>query len=167
MNESQESELNGEGDTRGSEAEWAIDIDFDELPQVNEYRSVPPGTYLCRIEEARPGTTRGGDQLLALKYVIHRGPETGRFAAWDNLVFSARAAGRARLVLAGLGLPHRGRVHVTAADIVGRTAWITLVENTYRNPVSGQVTKRNQVAFNGVRPADAEASDPAGGDIPF
>lgn len=151
----------------GGESHSAVDYDFDGVEQ-QDFESVPPGTYLCRVEEARPGVTRSGHPRWALKFVIHDGPESGRIAAWDGLVFSPKAAARTQQVLAALGLPHEGRVQIEPSSLVGRIAFVTVTTGVWRNPVTGITTRRNTVPYGGVHPAEGQ-QPPAAGDaeIPF
>ncbi len=139
-----------------------VDFDFDQSPEQMDFQTVAPGTYLCCVGEARPGLTRSGHTRWGLKYVVAEGPDIGRVAAWDGLTFSPKAAGRTRQVLAALGLPHAGRIQLSAADILGRRAFVTVERGTYVNPVSGATTKRNVVPYGGVHPADRATS--AGGE---
>lgn len=154
----------------GVDDESFVEIDLGDSPPLIEYQNIPAGTYLCRIEEARPGTTRNGYKRWSLKYVVHDGAEAGRVAAWDGLIFSPKAAGRTRQVLAALGLPHQGRVRLETKDVIGCKAFITIEESSYENPETGLVTKRMQVPYRGVRPAvdaPSKTGSPADGEIPF
>ncbi len=135
---------------------------FGENPVVQEYRSVPPGTYRCRVAEVRPGETREGHVRWGIKLVISEGPETGRFGAWDGLVFSPRAEMRTRQVLAAFGLPHSGRVELSPSDLLGREVYVTLVEELWKDPRSGVETLRNRVPFGGIRPVDRGREDRKG-----
>lgn len=138
--------------------ESTIDWDFDQDAQTVEHARVPPGTYLCRIDEARPGVTRTGHVRWTLKYVVHDGPHAGRIAVWDGLTFSPKASERTRQVLAALGLPHAGKVRLEPKDLVGRVAFVTVAEGVYRDPETGLTSKRNTVPFAGVRPAEGAAA---------
>ena len=163
-----------------------VDYNFDENT-VLDYGTVPPGTYLCRVDEARPGLTRSGHPRWGLKFVVHKGPELGRIAAWDGLTFSPKAAGRTRQVLGALGLPHEGRVRLHAQDLLGRLAFVSVELGEYQNPETGQIMRRNKVPYGGVSSAEsvtglqadtlpavgerpleqAEADSSQGADIPF
>lgn len=159
----------------------SVEYDFDDK-DVLEFGAVPPGTYLCRIDEARPGVTRAGHPRWGLKFVVHEGQEVGRIAAWDGLTFSPMAAARTKQILGALGLPHEGKVRLKAEDLLGRLAFVTVELGEYRHPTTGVVMRRNQVPYGGVTPARGDESpgngsgesDPgdgreseAAGDIPF
>ncbi|MCA8971145.1 MAG: hypothetical protein KDC95_15235 [Planctomycetes bacterium] len=128
-----------------------VEYDFEDT-DVLEYGIVRPGTYLCRVDEARPGWTRSGFKRWGLKFVVHEGPNVGRVAAWDGLTFSPKAAGRTKQVLSALGLPHEGTVRIRADDLLGRLAFVTVELGEYRNPDTGQLVRRNQVPYGGVEP---------------
>lgn len=130
------------------------DFEFGDASEPIQLHQVPAGTYQCRVEEARCGATRSGDPRWGLKYVVASGPETGRIAAWDDLVFSERAAPRTRQVLAALGLPSSGRVRLSARDFLGRRAWVRVEVRDYRQPDTGRILRRTRVPYDGIRPMD-------------
>jgi len=138
----------------------SANYDFGTQPPPAALQAVPPGTYLCRVDEVRPGVTRTGHQRWALKFVVVRGAEAGRIAAWDGMTFSPKAAARTQRMLASFGLPHTGKVEVEATELIGRVVWVTVHEDTYRHPETGEIQKRNRVPFDGIRaPNGAQVSD--------
>ena len=132
-----------------------MEIDFDEQDRVSDYVTVPEGTYLCRVEEVRPGVTRAGDERWSLRLVVAEGQHVGKQAAWDGLVFSTRGRARARAVLQALGMPTRGKVEISPADLEGRTALVAIRPTEYESPV-GNVVRRNEVPYDGYRAADRD-----------
>ncbi len=142
------------------------EAEFGHDPVPPEFMRVAPGTYLCRVAEARYGVTRTGYPRWGLKFVVDQGNETGRMAAWDGLVFSPKAETRTRQVLAALGLPHTGSVRFYAADFLGRRAWVTVVEESYQHPDTGRTSLRMKVPYEGIRPCDPEEKDASGGEHP-
>jgi hypothetical protein len=127
---------------------------------VADFVTVPAGTYRCRIDDVRTGTTRGGDERWSLRLTVVDGPFAGRMAAWDAVVFSTRGRMRARLVLAAMGLPAAGRVTVEPKDLLGRTAMVEVRPAEYLAPDGARVL-RNEVPFDGWRRLDAAG----GGDL--
>lgn len=119
-----------------------------------DFIAVPAGTYLCRIAEVRPGTTRAGDERWSLRLVVAEGEHVGKQAAWDSIVFSVRGRARARMVLAALGLPSQGKVTIEPKDLEGRTAMVEVRPAEYQTP-SGDVVRRNEVPYDGYRPQEA------------
>jgi hypothetical protein len=111
---------------------------------------VPAGSYLCRIDDVRPGTTRAGDERWSVQLTVAAGPQAGRHAAWDSLVFSIRGRARARMILKALGLPATGRVQVEPDDLRGRTALVEVRTAEYTAP-SGDRVRRNEVPYDGWR----------------
>lgn len=139
-----------------------MEIDFDAADRVSDYVTVPAGTYLCRVAEVRPGTTRAGDERWSLRLVVAEGPHVGKQAAWDSLVFSTRGRARARLVLSALGLPAKGRVTLEPTSLEGRQAFVQVRPAEYASP-SGDLVRRNEVPYDGYRSAGLESagSDPS------
>jgi hypothetical protein len=132
-----------------------MEIDFEDTDRVSDYITVPAGTYVCRIAEIRPGTTRAGDERWSLRLVVAEGQHVGKQAAWDSLVFSARGRARARTVLQALGLPASGRVSIEPRDLEGRQALVEIRPAEYQSP-AGDVVRRNEVPYDGYRVATAD-----------
>lgn len=148
-----------------------MEIDFDDTDATADFVTVPEGTYLCRIAEIRPGTTRNGDERWALRLVVAEGQHVGKQAAWDSLVFSARGRARARLVMQAIGLPAKGRVEIEPADLENRTALVEVRPAEYQNS-AGNLVRRNEVPYEGYRavPREQSTDDGEGVDcreIPF
>lgn len=140
--------------------EQYTEMNLGHEPVQAEFTRVPPGTYLCRVAEARYGMTRSGHPRWGLKFVVDQGNESGRIAAWDGLVFSPKALGRTRQVLAALGLPHMGTVRFYAPDFIGKRAWVTVVEESYEHPDTGRISLRMKVPYEGILPFDPGAREP-------
>jgi hypothetical protein len=128
-----------------------IETELGTGPIVRELQAVPPGTYLCEIQDVRPSRTRAGDKRWGMKFVVAQGMEQGRLAAWDGLVFSKRAMERTRMVLAALGLPSSGYVQLRAENLLGKRAWVTVEAEDWLDPKTGQITRRNSVPYVGIR----------------
>lgn len=138
-----------------------MNLDFTTSKQVSDYVSVPAGTYLCRVGQVRPGTTRNGDERWSISLVIAEGHFAGKQAAWDNLVFSPRGLARVRLVFEAFGLPSSGKVDVEPTDLEGCTAFVEVRPAEY-TAAGGPVIRRNEVPYAGYRAvAGAAAERPA------
>lgn len=147
-----------------------MEIDFDSTESVSDYVTIPAGTYLCRVAEVRPGTTRAGDDRWSLRLVVAEGQHVGKQAAWDNLIFSTRGRARVRLVMHALGLPSSGKVQIEPADLEGQTALVEIRPAEYQN-AAGQMVRRNEVPYDGYRAVpDSDGNGAAGvnpSEIPF
>lgn len=142
-----------------------MEFDFDAKDHQKDYVTVPAGTYVCRVAEVRPGSTRAGDERWSLCLVVAEGQHVGKQAAWDSLVFSPRGRTRARMVLQALGLPASGKIQIEPADLEGRSALVEVRPAEYQAP-SGEVVRRNEVPYDGFRrlpEADGPGSSPAVG----
>ena len=136
-----------------------MQFDFDATDHVTDYITIPAGTYVCRIAEIRPGTTRAGDERWSLRLVVAEGQHVGKQASWDSLVFSTRGRSRARMVLQARGLPASGKVQIEPGDLEGRQALVEIRPAEYQSP-SGDVVRRNEVPYDGFR-AIPDADEPA------
>lgn len=128
-----------------------IDFGEEQGPGVEDYVTVPAGTYLCEVAEVRTGTTRHGAERWSLRLVVAEGEFVGRQAAWDGLSFTDRGQGRVRLVFRALGLPTEGLVDVKHQDLEGRRAFVEIRPSEYANPDTGRVVRRNEVPYDGYR----------------
>lgn len=142
-----------------------MEIDFDASDRVSDFVTVPPGTYLCRIAEIRPGATRAGDERWSLRLVVAEGQHVGKQAAWDSLVFSARGRTRARMVLQALGLPASGKVTIEPKDLEDRTALVEIRPAEYQTP-AGETIRRNEVPYDGYRAATSSDAPTRAADRP-
>lgn len=127
-----------------------MEINFDSSNEEFDFTQVPAGTYVCRVDEVRPGTTRAGDERWSLRLVVAEGPHIGKQAAWDSLVFSSRGRARARMVLQALGFSSTGQVTLEPGDLEGRTALVEIRPATYEDP-AGDIVRRNEVPYDGYR----------------
>ena len=125
-------------------------VDFDNTDQIQDYVSVPAGTYLCRVLEVREGVTSAEDVRWSLRLAVDEGEFTGRHATWDSVVFSARGLARVRHVLAAFGLPTKGEVDLDPQQLVDRRAFVTVRPAEYVAP-DGTTTRRNEVPYMGYR----------------
>lgn len=132
-------------------------VDFSEVEDVEEFASVPEGTYLCKVAEVHSSTTREGSQRLWYRLVVEDGDHAGRTAAIDGITFSQRALVRAKHVLEMLGFDVAGEVDVTPAGLEGRRALVQIVYEEREDPVSGKRQMRPRVPFRGY--ASAETGD--------
>ncbi len=136
-------------------------VDFKNTDTINDFVSVPPGTYLCRITEVRETTTAADDVRWSFQLAVAEGEYVGRHAAWDSLIFSQRGLGRVRHVLAALGLPTDGKVEVTPDHLIDRQVFATVGPSEYVSP-DGTKTRRNEVPYTGYRAVAGSDKSTAG-----
>jgi hypothetical protein len=148
----------------------AIEEDFSASPEARTYDPAPPGQYLARIIDVDPSKDTGaGDRMWGLRMelagrvvaaagaappslVFHddAGMWKGR-TVWDNVVFSAKAKPRVKLIFARLYLDCSRRRTYTPSQLLGRWAIITIEigETSAGKP-------RNNVTYSGYAAAPAE-----------
>lgn len=96
-----------------------VRINWDEVDEVEDFSPVPAGEYLIAVAEIEEKETTGGDPLWRLKLTIIDGPFTGR-NIWDNMVFSAAAIKRAKLICSRLGLNTSTEMDLETEMLIGR-----------------------------------------------
>ena len=87
-----------------------MQIDFSEVPEVEDLCSVPAGEYTCTVSEVRESISPAGHARWGLRWEVVEGEWSGRTACWDSLHFSERGLARARFVLRVLGFAADGKL---------------------------------------------------------
>jgi len=127
--------------------------------------TVPPGEYLCRVRDVRVRRTKDGlHEQWALCLEVAEGEHAGHFAAWDNLTFSDKGLPRVKLALRALGEDVSSVVDLEGPELGGREVVCQLIEQSYADPLSGNITRRLGVPYAGYsHPAAGRRSNGGGG----
>jgi hypothetical protein len=128
-----------------------MQYDFSQLEEPTDLRTIPEGTYPCRIREVREGKARDGSPRWSLRLEVAEGELAGRHAAWDSLTWSERGVHRVRTVLAALGFEVDGVLAVEPSELVGRCALVELAEETWEDPQRGIRRQQLTVPYAGWR----------------
>lgn len=133
-------------------------IDFSEVGDVENYASVPEGTYVVKVVEVRDSLSKEGATRWGFRLEVVEGPYAGRTAAWDWITWSEKGLRRAKHVLESFGFDVRGKLEVQHNDLVGRVAKAQIgVEEREDLEKSGRSVLRNRVAFQGYERAPVSA----------
>ena len=103
--------------------------------------------------------TRNGDEMWKLRLVVDSGPHRGRYI-FDNLVFSAAAMKRVKLICSRLGLDVSHELDLTPALIRGRSCYVTVEAEEYEDQ-EGITKRRNVVPFAGYECAEGAPAAPS------
>jgi len=131
-----------------------MEVDFSEVEEVEDYQSVPEGSYLCRVAEVRQGWTQAGDERWTYRLEVVEGDFAGKTAAWDGVSWGERGRRRAKHVLGAMGFDVAGRIALDAQDLVDRRARVTVVAEERVDAQSGVKQVRPRVPFQGYQPGD-------------
>ena len=131
----------------------AQEHDFENVPDPEDYKSIPPGEYTVRVADVRVGVTRDGAERWGMRFEVTDGEYAGRTAAWDGLVWSARALPRVKHVLACMGFDTGGRLALEPEDLIGREVHVVLVEEERTDAESGRTVSRLRVPYLGYERA--------------
>lgn len=126
-----------------------MELDFSHVEEVQDFLSVPPGNYLCRVAEVREGWTRSGDSRWSIRLEVNEGEFAGKTAAWDFVSFGERGTRRAKFVLAALGFPTDGKLSIEPEDLVGRLARVEVLAEERVDEQTGARQVRPRVPFEG------------------
>lgn len=128
-------------------------IDFSKVDEAQDYTPLPAGKYLCSVSEVQEASTQYGDEMWKLKFLVHSDPYQGRYI-FDNMVFSAAALKRVKLICSRLGINTSGEIDLTPITIIGKSCYVTVGIEEYEDQ-EGNMKKRNVVPFAGYESVDA------------
>ena len=126
-----------------------MEFDFDAADRLNDYVTVPPGTYVCRIAEVREHSTRDGSPRWGMRLEVVDGEYAGRTAAWDSLVFSERGLPRVKQVLQRFGFDVSGAVDLVPQDLIDLRARAQCLLEEYEDKLTGRRQTRLRVPYLG------------------
>jgi hypothetical protein len=126
-----------------------MNVDFSAVEDIEDYQSVPPGRYPCKVAEVREGTTRDGDARWSFRLEVIGGEFAGRTAAWDGISFGERGMKRTKHVLGALGFDVTGQLSVEPQELVGHEAWAEIRPEERLDPLTGIRSIRPRVPFMG------------------
>lgn len=132
-------------------------IDFSKIDEVDDFSPLPDGDYLCKLAEIEEATTQHGDDLWKLRFQVLEG-EHARRLIFDNMVFSAAALKRVKLICSRLGLDVSGEVELTPEMLLNKSCILTVTTEAYEDS-EGKTKKRNVVPFAGYERADSGAAE--------
>jgi hypothetical protein len=138
-------------------------LDFKDVADVEDYTSVPPGHYPCRIAEVREGVSREGEPRWSFRLEVVEGDYAGRTAAWDGLSWGERGLKRAKYILSSFGFDVSGALDLDPNDLLGLSAWVEVENEEREDPTTGHSVVRPKVPFLGYTDANAEGF---GGGLP-
>lgn len=132
-------------------------IDFSQVDGVTDFAPLPDGDYLCRLGDIEPDITRSGDAMWRLRWVVESGEFAGRLL-FDNLVFSAKAMPRVKLVCESCGLDVSGAVDLEPALLLEKRARISTYVEEYVDD-HGTTKARNRIPWHGYSAATEGDAD--------
>ena len=140
-------------------------INFDDVPDAEDYTPVPKGRYLCRVAEVHEDVTQSGDEMWHLWLEIAQGDHAGRFL-FDNMVFSEKALKRVKLICSRLGLDVSGEIDLVPEMITDHMCWVIADVEEYED-AAGQLKRRNFVPFAGYERYTESEKSQNDDDLPF
>jgi hypothetical protein len=135
-----------------------MQIDFTEIADVDDLRAVPPGEYLCQVQEVRESQSPAGHVRWGMRWEVVHGEWQGRTACWDSLHWSERGLPRVKFVLKTLGCLAEANKDLQPDELQGRRALVTVIHEERDDPVSGLRRLSNRVPFAGYAAAPASAA---------
>jgi hypothetical protein len=93
--------------------------------KVTGLEPLPAGNYTATIVQAEVGISKAGNEKIDLQWKVEGGPHDGR-VVFDTMTFTEKALFRVKATLQGLGYPKDFKGEVRPADLIGKTAKLTL-----------------------------------------
>ncbi len=130
-------------------------INFATIDAIANFAPLPDGEYPSILSDIETDVTRAGDPMWKLRWTVEGGEFAGRLL-FDNLVFSAKALPRVKLICESCGLDVSGEVDLEPAMLLEKRARITTYIEEYVDD-NGATKARNRIPYDGYASA-------AGGD---
>lgn len=130
-------------------------VDFNNVSDIADFSPVPDGEYLCRLTDIEIDRTQAGDEMWKLRWQVDGGEHDGRLL-FDNLVFSAKAMPRVKLICASCGLGVSGMVDLDPPMLLDRRAMVVTFQQEYQDD-KGQAKVSNKIPYDGYAPVPGEA----------
>ena len=135
-----------------------VRVDFGRVEDVQDFASIPAGTYAVRIAEVREGVTKDGSPRWSFRLEVLEGTYVGRTAAWDSISWSERGLRRAKHVLGKLGFDVSGEIEVHGAQLVGLEAVAEITMEEWYDEANGQRQIRPRVPYHGYESIAARSA---------
>ena len=132
-------------------------IDFSNVDDVQDYSPLPAGRYLVTLTEVEEATTKYGDEMWKLRFVVDEGQCKGRYI-FDNLVLSKAAQKRVKFICSRLGFDVSGVLDLTPDLIKGSRCFVSVEVEEYTDQ-EGETRNRNRVPFAGYEQFDDANQD--------
>ena len=139
-----------------------MEVDFAQIEDLEDLRSVPEGEYPCRVAEVRESRSPAGHVRWGLRWEVAQGEWQGRTACWDSIHWSERGLPRAKYVLRVLGFDVSGAVELEARALEGREALVTCTSEEREDATTGIRRLVHRVPFAGYQPWSANGHGGAG-----
>jgi len=103
---------------------------------------LPPGTYECRIEEAKEAVSKAGNDMIKIRVRLFKPDGTPGPLVWEHLVFVDSAAWKIDQVRASLGFKvvEGEDVEVNPDDLLDRDGVVTVDEEDVDGRLYNRIT---------------------------
>ena len=122
-------------------------VDFKNVSEIADFAPIPDGEYLCRLADIETDRTRSGDEMWKLRWQVEGGEHDGRLL-FDNMVFSAKAMSRVKLICSSCGLDVSGEIDLDPPMLLDKRALISTYQEEYEDD-KGQSKVQNRIPFDG------------------
>lgn len=130
-----------------------VKINFDDVPESQDWGPIPEGKYLCMVNSVEEKFTNNGDGMWVIELkIVEEGRQNGKTVR-DRIVFSERALPRARDFMEALGLDVRGEVEIDPDDIMDKVVVVDIIQEKYFSEKFMEERTGNKVPYRGYSKA--------------
>lgn len=149
-------------------------INFNGVPDAQDFAPVPAGTYTCRVSDVEETSTNEGADMWNLTFEIVAGEHKGK-RIFDRLVFSEKALKRVKLVCKrfGINVDTDGEIDILPSMFLDKAIALDVEIEAYTDK-KGVDKNRNSVTFAGYHevsgaapPASEKPAAADDKDLPF
>jgi hypothetical protein len=133
-------------------------INFDEVPDTDDFSPVPAGKYLCTISKIEESFTQSGDTKWRVGLQIISGEYIGRFI-FNNWAFSEKGLKRMKLICSRMGMPITGTVDLIPSMFLDKNIVVETTIEDYWDEEKKKTKQRNDVPFAGYHKDTSSKND--------
>lgn len=135
-------------------------VDFNDVPDTEDFSPLPDGDYRCRCDEIKEEVSKNGNDMWNMTFIVTGGEYKNR-KIFDNMVFTEKAMNRVKLIshrLGGIEVDTIGEIDLRPPMFIGKEVILTVIETSYADS-EGNEKKKNKVIFGGYAAIKDEEPD--------
>ena len=136
--------------------------DFSKNPDEQQNFKIPsPGKYLAKVVDINLRYTSNGDEMWSLTFeIVDPDGEFDRCRVYDNLIFSAAAASRAKIIFKAFGVPIDREYEYQFEDIFEKFCHIVIEGKRKYTAKNGFEKEKAIISFDGFLPIETYGKAP-------
>lgn len=142
-----------------------VEVNWDDVPDGNDYSPLPDGQYTCILEKVEERQGSKGE-YWSLEFRVLNGDYSGR-KIYDSVFFTPKALPRFKLIASRLGHKTEGTSQITPDMIKGSIVKLTVFTEKYMGKDNRERTK-NTIPYDGYEQIEGKINTKDDdSDLPF